>query len=167
MALSSSLTSKPKFKYEFQFVEMIVKEAFTKLNSRHLHTDGMMKIHDLIRDMGREIVRQISPLEPGKRSRLWFYEDVLEVLTQNTNHQAGYGIRHSRSNSRPDLPKMTVEYCGIHVYKQETNMADIQFHCPVNLSKRPASFSLQHDRPKKLIKGDKDEGKDKLIDNDN
>ncbi|XP_028785241.1 TMV resistance protein N-like [Neltuma alba] len=34
-------------------------------------------MHDLIRQMGREIVRQEAPLHPEKRSRLWYYEDVL------------------------------------------------------------------------------------------
>ncbi|XP_014500013.1 TMV resistance protein N isoform X2 [Vigna radiata var. radiata] len=42
-----------------------------------------LRMHDLIQDMGREIVREVSPLEPGKRSRLWYHEDVFEVLTEN------------------------------------------------------------------------------------
>lgn len=42
-----------------------------------------LRMHDLIQDMGREVVRLDSPLEPGMRSRLWYHEDVLEVLTEN------------------------------------------------------------------------------------
>ncbi|XP_040994250.1 disease resistance protein RPV1-like [Juglans microcarpa x Juglans regia] len=41
---------------------------------------GKLRMHDLIRDIGREIVCQSSPIDPGRRSRLWFYEDVLNVL---------------------------------------------------------------------------------------
>lgn len=41
-------------------------------------------MHDLIEDMGKEIVRQESPTEAGERSRLWFHEDVLQVLTEET-----------------------------------------------------------------------------------
>ena len=41
-------------------------------------------MHDLLQQMGREIVRQESKKVPGKRSRLWFYDDALEVLTENT-----------------------------------------------------------------------------------
>jgi hypothetical protein len=41
-------------------------------------------MHDLLQEMGREIVRQESPKEPGKRSRLWFHEDVRHVLEENT-----------------------------------------------------------------------------------
>ncbi|KAG2667997.1 hypothetical protein I3760_15G139600 [Carya illinoinensis] len=40
-------------------------------------------MHDLLEYMGKEIVRQESSKEPGKRSRLWFYEDVREVLKKN------------------------------------------------------------------------------------
>ncbi|RDX75333.1 TMV resistance protein N, partial [Mucuna pruriens] len=35
-------------------------------------------MHDLLRDMGREIIRAKSPKEPEERSRLWFEEDVLD-----------------------------------------------------------------------------------------
>lgn len=41
-------------------------------------------MHDLMEEMGKEIIRQESPGEPGKRSRLWFHEDVYDVLTENT-----------------------------------------------------------------------------------
>ncbi|XP_060198570.1 disease resistance protein RUN1-like [Lycium barbarum] len=37
-------------------------------------------MHGLIQDMGREIVRQESPDEAGRRSRLFFEEDVSDVL---------------------------------------------------------------------------------------
>jgi hypothetical protein len=43
----------------------------------------ILAMHNLLRDMGREIVRLESPKDPGKRSRLWFYEDVRLVLEEN------------------------------------------------------------------------------------
>jgi hypothetical protein len=43
-----------------------------------------LEMHDLLQEMGREIVRQESPNQPGKRSRLWFHEDVCDVLEGNT-----------------------------------------------------------------------------------
>ncbi|KAI4305120.1 hypothetical protein L6164_028506 [Bauhinia variegata] len=92
-------------------------------------------------------------------SEEWMTVDAF--LLQDWNH-----VEVCCSNSQPELPELTVEYYGVHVYKQETNMEDIRFHNPFNLSKRPASFSPQHGRPKKLIKkyeGDKDKGKDKLF----
>lgn len=44
---------------------------------------GELHMHDLVQQMGREIVRQESP-NPGRRSRLWFHEDVIQVLEENT-----------------------------------------------------------------------------------
>ncbi|KAI4353222.1 hypothetical protein L6164_002188 [Bauhinia variegata] len=41
-------------------------------------------MHHLIQDMGRNIVKQESPLEPGGRSRLWLREDIIHVLEENT-----------------------------------------------------------------------------------
>ena len=41
-------------------------------------------MHDLVRDMGREIIREKSPNEPEKRSRLWLNADVLDVLSEQT-----------------------------------------------------------------------------------
>ncbi|XP_057445959.1 TMV resistance protein N-like isoform X2 [Lotus japonicus] len=45
---------------------------------------GQVTLHDLIEDMGKEIVRQESPKVFGKRSRLWSHKDIFEVLGENT-----------------------------------------------------------------------------------
>ena len=42
-----------------------------------------LRMHDLIRDMGREIVREMAPKDLGKRNRLWFNEDALNVLNKH------------------------------------------------------------------------------------
>ncbi|XP_042482180.1 disease resistance protein RPV1-like isoform X3 [Macadamia integrifolia] len=42
-----------------------------------------LMMHDHIRDMGREIVLEEGRMEPGKRSRLWSYGEILEVLEGN------------------------------------------------------------------------------------
>jgi hypothetical protein len=42
----------------------------------------MVAMHDLLRDMGREVVRESSPLLLGKRTRIWNQEDAWNVLEQ-------------------------------------------------------------------------------------
>ena len=42
-----------------------------------------LSMHDLLQQMGKDIVRRESPQLPGERSRLRHYEDVLDVLTEN------------------------------------------------------------------------------------
>ncbi|KAK2994451.1 hypothetical protein RJ640_015802 [Escallonia rubra] len=46
--------------------------------------DNKLWMHHLIQDMGREIVRQESTKEPGKRSRLW-QKEAFNVLSEKTN----------------------------------------------------------------------------------
>ncbi|XP_059429121.1 disease resistance protein RUN1-like [Corylus avellana] len=43
-----------------------------------------LRMHNLIRDMAREIVRKESSNHPGKRTRLWFHDDALNVLSKHT-----------------------------------------------------------------------------------
>jgi hypothetical protein len=42
----------------------------------------MVTMHDLLRDMGREVVCKASPKEPGKRTRIWNQKDAWNVLEQ-------------------------------------------------------------------------------------
>ncbi|KAI8012445.1 TMV resistance protein N [Camellia lanceoleosa] len=41
-------------------------------------------MHQLVQEMGKEIVRRESPKEPGERSRLWNHKDSFNVLRENT-----------------------------------------------------------------------------------
>ncbi|XP_031093391.1 disease resistance protein TAO1-like [Ipomoea triloba] len=47
-----------------------------------------LRMHDLVQDMGREIVRKESPMQPEKRSRLFLYNEVPDVLTNNKGTDA-------------------------------------------------------------------------------
>ncbi|KAH9650305.1 ADP-ribosyl cyclase/cyclic ADP-ribose hydrolase [Citrus sinensis] len=49
-------------------------------------------MHDLLQEMGQQIVRRQSPDEPGRRSRLWEEADVSHVLSQNTGSEVVEGI---------------------------------------------------------------------------
>ncbi|XP_030946038.1 disease resistance protein RML1A-like [Quercus lobata] len=53
---------------------------------------GILLMHDLIQQMGREVVRQESPHILGKRSRLWHHKDALEVLIGNKGTDEIRGI---------------------------------------------------------------------------
>ena len=48
-----------------------------------INENGALWMHDLLQEMGQYIVRRGSK-EPGKRTRLWLYEDILHVLKNNT-----------------------------------------------------------------------------------
>ncbi|KAF3457253.1 hypothetical protein FNV43_RR01910 [Rhamnella rubrinervis] len=45
---------------------------------------SMLRMHDLLEEMGKEIVREKSRNEPGRRSRIWLVEDFVHVLNNGT-----------------------------------------------------------------------------------
>ncbi|XP_059654449.1 disease resistance protein RPV1-like [Cornus florida] len=53
---------------------------------------NQLMMHDLIQDMAKEIIRQESPEEPGRRSRLWYHEDILDVLRYDTGTENVLGL---------------------------------------------------------------------------
>jgi len=48
-----------------------------------VNLQNQLRMHDLVRDMGRAIVSQMCPQHPGKRSRIWLHEEAWEVLNMN------------------------------------------------------------------------------------
>ncbi|XP_014499943.1 disease resistance protein TAO1-like [Vigna radiata var. radiata] len=50
--------------------------------------DGRIVMHDLLQEMGQEIVRKECPEYPGKRSRLFKDEEIHEVLKKNKGSDA-------------------------------------------------------------------------------
>ncbi|XP_043687870.1 disease resistance protein RUN1-like [Telopea speciosissima] len=55
-------------------IHRLIKRSFLKFEGSYL------RMHDQIRDMGRDIVLEENLMEPGKRSRLWSHGQILEVL---------------------------------------------------------------------------------------
>ena len=45
-----------------------------------VHDSGTISMHDLLREMGRGIVKDESPENPAQRSRIWCQEDAWKVL---------------------------------------------------------------------------------------
>ncbi|KAG6676248.1 hypothetical protein I3842_15G142800 [Carya illinoinensis] len=119
--------------------------------------DDELMMHDLIEDMGREIVRQESPEEPGKRSRLCFHDDVRELLERNKGTEQIEGIlidrpwkdRGIRLGSKDMFAKMeklrilivrsdTDSFCGGLNYLSNELRVLNWFKCPLKFL--PSSF---------------------------
>ncbi|XP_062173086.1 disease resistance protein RPV1-like [Alnus glutinosa] len=67
-------------------IDNLINKSLITISSKRL------QLHDLLEEMGREIVRRESCEEPGGRSRLWFWEDIHHVLTNNTGTERVEGI---------------------------------------------------------------------------
>ncbi|XP_027924358.1 TMV resistance protein N-like, partial [Vigna unguiculata] len=65
------------------YIDILVDKSLVKLIHGTKPCYDRVTFHDLIEDMGKDIVRQESLIEPGERSRLWLLEDVREVLENN------------------------------------------------------------------------------------
>ncbi|KAI4388865.1 hypothetical protein MLD38_001156 [Melastoma candidum] len=61
---------------------------------------GKLRMHDLLMQMGKEIVRKESPKEPGRRSRLWRLEDAQDVLENNEGSGLVEGIYLPESSNK-------------------------------------------------------------------
>ncbi|MED6149422.1 hypothetical protein PIB30_062233 [Stylosanthes scabra] len=64
-------------------IEILVEKSLITLGGTNI-----LEMHDLLQEMGRNIVFQESPIDPGKRSRLWSPNDISSVLTKNKGTEA-------------------------------------------------------------------------------
>ncbi|XP_075667784.1 TMV resistance protein N-like [Castanea sativa] len=67
-------------------LEVLVDKSLIKIEASNVW------MHDLLQDMARKIIHEECPEEPGKRSILWLFEDINNVLTNNTGTEAIQGI---------------------------------------------------------------------------
>ncbi|XP_042956563.1 disease resistance protein RUN1-like [Carya illinoinensis] len=68
-------------------MSILVQRSLVTIDLKH-----KLRMHDLTRDMGREIVRERSQGYVEKSCRLWFHDDVLKVLTQHKGSDAVKGL---------------------------------------------------------------------------
>ncbi|PPS04428.1 hypothetical protein GOBAR_AA16246 [Gossypium barbadense] len=68
-------------------IDVLIKKSLIKVDE---HKD--LRMHNLLQDMGRKIVKEKCVDEPGKRCRLWEEMDVHHVLTKNTATKMIEGI---------------------------------------------------------------------------
>ncbi|XP_056158523.1 disease resistance protein Roq1-like isoform X5 [Syzygium oleosum] len=57
--------------------EILIKRSLIRIESE------ILEMHDLIQLMGMDIVKQECRDDPGRRTRLWLYDDVVDVLSRD------------------------------------------------------------------------------------
>ncbi|XP_004293992.1 PREDICTED: TMV resistance protein N-like [Fragaria vesca subsp. vesca] len=73
---------------EEHLINVLIQKALISIDK-----NDRIWMHDLIEEMGRDIVHEQSPDDPGNRSRLWFHEDVYRVLVDNIGTNSVRGIK--------------------------------------------------------------------------
>ncbi|XP_075674248.1 TMV resistance protein N-like [Castanea sativa] len=73
-------------------ISKLIDKCLISVKFDEFRRHDLLLMHDLLQQMGREIVKQESDV-PSKRSRLWCYDDALDVLTEHTGSNEIRGIR--------------------------------------------------------------------------
>ncbi|PNY17876.1 resistance protein [Trifolium pratense] len=91
-------------------INVLVEKSLIKISEF-----GNVTLHDLIEDMGKDIVRQESP-NPGERSRLWDSDDIEEVLKENKvssfESSRCRDIKSVPPLNCPSLIELDLSYCA-------------------------------------------------------
>ncbi|PKI63553.1 hypothetical protein CRG98_016071 [Punica granatum] len=68
-------------------LDVLCRRSLVKITS-----NNKLEMHDMIRDMGRAIVRRESPHNPGKRSRLFYQNDILATVRNHSGTEQVEGL---------------------------------------------------------------------------
>ena len=63
-------------------IQSLVDKSLLRMDHNGFH--DTLRMHDLLEEMGKEIVRKESRNEPGRRSRIWLEKDFYHVLNNDT-----------------------------------------------------------------------------------
>ncbi|KAL4598032.1 hypothetical protein ACB092_11G030100 [Castanea dentata] len=113
--------------------------------------------HDLLQEMGKNIVYEECPKEPGKRGKLWLFKDINDVLSENTSFDSLKFINLKKSlklietpdlNKIPNLEKLVLKGCinlhslhpsiGVHKKLTFLNLKGCK-----NLRSLPSKFEME------------------------
>ncbi|XP_031378309.1 disease resistance protein TAO1-like [Punica granatum] len=89
-------TEKTKPLYMWEACEYYPRWALAVLCSRSLvkiSDNDRIWIHDQLRDLGRDLVREESLNNPKKRSRIWVQEEAVQVLMSKEENENPEGLR--------------------------------------------------------------------------
>ncbi|XP_042962759.1 disease resistance protein RUN1-like [Carya illinoinensis] len=111
-------------------------------------------MHDLLQDMGQEIVREKSAKDLSKRSRFWFHEDIHQVFEEDMNLMimTFYGCKLLKNildlSSVSNLKELIVQYCKRLVEVHDSvgslkNLSRLDFDGCSKLQILPRSLKLR------------------------
>ncbi|KAI9119699.1 hypothetical protein K1719_009088 [Acacia pycnantha] len=101
-------------------IRTLCDKALIKAND-HMPID----FHDLIQEMGWEIVHEESINEPGRRSRLWDCEEIYDVLANNKGTNKLEGIML-------DVPQIKDIQFNAKTFKRMSNLRFLKFYSDLN-----------------------------------
>ncbi|KAF5454648.1 hypothetical protein F2P56_024296 [Juglans regia] len=101
--------------YPYLNIDILMEKCLITISSKRL------RMHDLLQKMGQEIIYDESPEEPGRRSRLWHYKDVLHVLKNNTGTDVIEGMVLN-------LPNQNEEQFSVRAFSKMKKLRILKIH---------------------------------------
>ncbi|XP_057995515.1 disease resistance protein RUN1-like [Hevea brasiliensis] len=108
-------------------VQSLMDRCLIKINESNKHT-----MHQLVRNMGRAVVLQESPDEPGNLSRIWNHKEAFRVLTEKTGTQTIKGLILDMHMLREEKHVRPISNYGNHIY--ENSVEESMLGCEDNYS---------------------------------
>lgn len=78
-----------------------------------INNSNQLEMHGLLRDMGREVVCELSPNHPGKHGRIWLPNDVQGVLNNQTLTEVVAGLALDVHFTSKSLPLSRMRYLNL------------------------------------------------------
>ncbi|KAL3740341.1 hypothetical protein ACJRO7_021593 [Eucalyptus globulus] len=117
--------------YPGEGIEVLIFMSLIKVGDDH-----KLRMHDQLRDLGREIVREENQREPWCRSRLWDYDEAHKVLKGNKGTDKIEAINLSKGNAEgfdEIFPLEKDEGDGdIYTEKQFENLTNLRYLHMIN-----------------------------------
>ncbi|KAI3682280.1 hypothetical protein L2E82_49986 [Cichorium intybus] len=115
---------------------------------------GRVMMHELIKEMGREVVRKESIKNPGERSRLWHHQDCINVLQDHSGTEKVEGLMLHMPEMKEVKPRRKIYFWKIIFHGNDANFQVEALENMKNLmllQLRNVTFSGQYKKfPKKL-----------------
>ncbi|CAN6575394.1 unnamed protein product [Malus baccata var. baccata] len=102
--------------YSTTGIEVLLNRCLVTINR-----ENKIMMHDLLRDMGRDIVYAENPDFPGERSRLWHPEDVKDVLIDKSGTEKIEGLAL-------DLPSLEETSFSTEVFRNMNRLRLLQLN---------------------------------------
>ncbi|PWA75788.1 toll/interleukin-1 receptor (TIR) domain-containing protein [Artemisia annua] len=103
---------------------------------------GHLWMHDHIEEMGKNIVRRLSPNEPKRHSRLWINEEIVDILANDSGTQAtkcitlnAYGLNFEiLMNGLTNMKELRFLYVDAEYVREDKvskwNFDEVSLHLP-------------------------------------
>ncbi|CAL2238500.1 unnamed protein product [Prunus armeniaca] len=108
-------------------IQVLIEKALVTVSK------GKLWMHDLVQELGWDIVRRECSEEPGRRSRLWLSEDIIPVLVNNEVTDAVEGIAL-------DSLKLEEVQCNSEAFSKMHNLRFLQIR-NVHMTEGPKFLS--------------------------